>query len=89
MRKAVIIQVTGRVQGVGFRYFTKQKANKLGVYGFVKNKADGSVYIEAEAMPETLDNFILLIKKGPTWARVDKAIISDTSPLNRTEFMIK
>lgn len=89
MRKAVIIEVKGRVQGVGFRYFTKQTANKLSVYGFVKNKADGSVYIEAEAIQENLDAFIHWIEKGPTWSRVDKAIISDTLPLDRNEFVIK
>jgi acylphosphatase len=89
MRKAVIIQVFGRVQGVGFRYFTKITADKHTVYGFVKNKADGSVYVEAEAMQENLDAFIRWIEKGPSWARVDKAIISDTLPLDRTEFLIK
>lgn len=89
MRKAVIIEVKGRVQGVGFRYFTKQTADKLGIYGFVQNKADGSVYVEAEAMQDNLDAFIRWIEKGPSWARVDKAIISDTLPLDRNEFVIK
>ena len=42
------IHITGRVQGVNFRTYTKEKAEELGILGFVRNETDGSVYLEAE-----------------------------------------
>lgn len=89
MKSAVIIQVYGSVQGVGFRYFTKQTADKEGVCGFVKNKPDGSVYIEAEAETEVLDRFIQRVKKGPAWSRVKEVIVSESLPLQRLTFEIR
>ncbi|PKP49853.1 MAG: hypothetical protein CVT92_14890 [Bacteroidetes bacterium HGW-Bacteroidetes-1] len=60
MIKAVIIQIFGRVQGVGFRYYTVHKAMELGVYGFVQNKGDGSVYIEAEPILQLSGHKIII-----------------------------
>lgn len=75
--KHVLITVIGKVQNVGFRYYTIKKAQELGIKGFVKNMPDGSVYIEAEADEVTLDHFIIWCKKGPTWARVNDLQIQD------------
>jgi len=66
------------VQNVGFRYHTRKKAQELGISGFVKNEADGSVYAEAEAKEESLDQFILWCHNGPSWARVDNVNIQDS-----------
>jgi acylphosphatase len=71
-KKAVILKVYGKVQGVGFRYYTHRKANELGLKGFVKNKPDGSVYIEAEGEETQLLSFINWCQDGPSWARVTK-----------------
>jgi len=71
-KKAVILRVYGKVQGVGFRYYTHKKANQLGLKGFVKNKPDGSVYIEAEGEEAQLQELINWCEEGPTWARVTK-----------------
>lgn len=60
------ITVSGRVQGVGFRYTTKLVADRLGVKGYVKNLDNGSVYIEAIAAPEIMDNFLKQIKASPS-----------------------
>ena len=65
------IKVMGRVQGVGFRFYTQKTARELGVLGFVKNMSDGSVYIEAEANQDVMSVFIKWIKQGPEWASVD------------------
>ena len=48
MKKGIKAKVIGKVQGVWFRKYTKQKADELGLKGFVRNEPDGSVYVEAE-----------------------------------------
>ncbi len=68
--KSVNITVSGRVQGVGFRFFTQSTAVKLKITGWVKNLSNGDVEIYAEGNEETLKNFILIIKKGPPLSRV-------------------
>ncbi|MBN2639030.1 MAG: acylphosphatase [Bacteroidales bacterium] len=70
--KGIIIQVYGKVQGVGFRYYTEKKALELDIKGFVKNRPDGSVYIEAEGKTENLELFTQWCEQGPDWARVLK-----------------
>lgn len=71
-RKSVILKVHGKVQGVGFRFYTQKKATELGLHGFVRNKADGTVYVEAEGNEEALNTFINWCEEGPMWARVTK-----------------
>jgi len=70
--KAVILKIYGKVQGVGFRFYTHKKAQELDLTGFVQNKADGSVYIEADGDADKLELFILWCDEGPSWARVTK-----------------
>ena len=76
MIKSAQIRITGRVQGVGFRYYSVMKAMEFGISGYVMNAPDGSVFIEAEAEEEDLDCFILWCEKGPVSARVDKVDIT-------------
>jgi acylphosphatase len=71
-RRAVILLVTGRVQGVGFRASTVAAAHRHGVYGSVRNQVDGSVRIHAEAEPERLEAFLSWVRAGPPLARVDR-----------------
>lgn len=52
----------GRVQGVGFRYYAVQKANQLGLTGWVKNLYDGSVEMEVEGQEELIDQLILFLQ---------------------------
>ncbi|MBU5689824.1 MAG: acylphosphatase [Candidatus Aenigmatarchaeota archaeon] len=70
--KRVHIFVSGRVQGVNFRWFTKTVAEKLGIKGWVRNLNDGRVEIIAEGDDEKIKNFLIYISKGPVLARVDK-----------------
>ncbi len=67
-KKTIFISVTGRVQGVGFRYFVRQKANENNITGWVRNTITGTVEIEASGESENLDIFIDWIKIGPTRA---------------------
>ena len=71
MTRRVKITVTGRVQGVYFRRFTKNKADTLGVKGTVKNREDGRVEIIAQAENDTLAAFVKWCHKGPITARID------------------
>lgn len=66
------ITVTGKVQGVFFRKYTKEEADRLGLKGIVRNEPGGSVYIEAEGSKEQLDKFIAWCHKGSPSSRVDK-----------------
>lgn len=52
----------GRVQGVGFRYYAVQKANQLGLTGWVKNLYDGSVEMEVEGQEEWIDQLIIFLQ---------------------------
>lgn len=65
------ITVKGRVQGVGYRSFASRLAGSLGLTGYVMNKQDGSVFIEAEGDKSKLDLFVEQCKVGPGWAYVD------------------
>lgn len=75
MKQSVILTMYGRVQGVGLRYFVKQKADQLRVTGFVRNLANGNVYMEAEGEETSLQLFIHYCRQGPSHARVDKTDI--------------
>ena len=73
----VHIFVSGRVQGVFFRLKTKDKAEELGVSGWVKNLADGRVEIMAEGEKEKIKDLIGWAQKGPIFARVDKVEVEE------------
>ena len=63
--------VTGRVQGVGFRYSTRVEATRLGLSGFARNDGDGTVRVEAEGDEVAVDSLIRWLSQGPPAARVD------------------
>ncbi len=64
--------IRGRVQGVGFRWWTRQTAKALGVVGAVENLPDGSVRVTARAEGETMARFADKLRQGPPLARVEK-----------------
>jgi acylphosphatase len=70
------MSIHGRVQGVGFRYFVRQAARELGVKGWVRNRGDGSVELEASGPEERLEIFIARIKRGPRMSRVSKTFVT-------------
>jgi len=63
--------VTGRVQGVGFRWFVEKEAREIGVSGWVRNNEDGSVEVLASGTPDQLERLRKSLKQGPRAARVD------------------
>ena len=75
--------VSGRVQGVGFRFFARDAAAREGVHGVVRNLADGAVEIEAHGDYEALIRFERAIRRGPTGARVDDVLVEPAPPSER------
>ena len=65
------ITISGKVQGVFYRDSTKDKAEELGVKGWVRNEPDGTVYMEAEGDKESLDKLIDWCKQGSPRAKVE------------------
>ncbi|MEO1772742.1 acylphosphatase [Candidatus Enterococcus ferrettii] len=84
------INVTGRVQGVGFRYTTQLLAQEIGITGTVKNEDNGSVTIEAIGSTEQVDTFLEKIKQPPhSFARVDHMEkYEDSSIKDRDKFSV-
>ena len=64
-------RVTGRVQGVGFRWFSSRAAKELGISGTVQNHPDGSVRVHARGALAVLDQLEATITRGPMAARVE------------------
>ena len=73
-KKALRIRISGRVQGVGFRYWTLLLARRLNVKGSVRNLSDYSVEVTAEADERILEHFVSQLREGPPLARVDELI---------------
>ena len=65
------MKITGKVQGVGFRFFVLQQAQKLGINGWVSNKSNGDVEALAQGEKVDLEQFIAKVKEGTTFSRVD------------------
>lgn len=63
-------RVTGRVQGVGFRWWTRSHARALGVNGSVRNCADGSVEVQLRGERAALDEMLRLLGEGPAGAQI-------------------
>jgi acylphosphatase len=85
MTRTVNLLISGRVQGVYFRRFAKNKADALGVKGTVRNREDGKVEIIAQADTAILESFIQWCHKGPVTARVDHVEIIEMQS-NEGEF---
>jgi acylphosphatase len=76
--------LTGRVQGVGFRWFTMESASLEGVTGWVRNLPDGGVEILAEGEAEALERFERVVRRGPARARVDEVVTEILAPTGRS-----
>jgi acylphosphatase len=72
--------VRGRVQGVGFRWFVEREAHILGIAGWVRNNADGSVEVLAQGTRDQLSGLRSRLREGPRAARVDAVEESEAIP---------
>ena len=70
--KRLTANVSGRVQGVSFRYYTQREAARLGLRGWVRNEADGSVRVLAEGSEESLKELLRFLQRGSPPASVSQ-----------------
>jgi acylphosphatase len=75
--------ISGRVQGVGFRWFAESAASREGLHGWVRNRPDGRVEALAEGEAEALERFERALRHGPNAARVDDVEVDDVPPTGR------
>ena len=80
MRVARRILITGRVQGVGFRYFTYEVASREGVTGWVRNLPDGRVEAYVEGEGQAVTRVEQALRQGPRGARVEAVYADDEPP---------
>jgi len=80
MKKAYKVLIQGRVQGVGFRYYTEQQARRLGISGWVRNCADGSVETLICGDESQTQTMLLWLKHGPPSASVSVTEVSKVNP---------
>jgi acylphosphatase len=82
--------VSGRVQGVGFRYFVQDHAAVEGVHGYVRNLPDGRVEALIEGDDESVLRVERALRRGPAGARIDDVIVETAAPSGRaTGFSVR
>ena len=80
--------VTGRVQGVWYRESCRREADRLGVGGWVRNRPDGSVEIEAEGAPAAVEALLRWARRGPDRARVVDVAVVDRAVRGEHRFRV-
>jgi acylphosphatase len=89
MRTAVDLTVSGRVQGVSFRAYAEQEANRLGVAGWVRNEPGGDVVAHVEGDPDAVDAFVRWCHDGPRFARVSAVAVTPAADTGATSFEVR
>ena len=85
---AMRVRVTGRVQGVSFRYYARQEALRHGLTGWVRNDDDGSVQLHLEGPGDEVDALVVWCRNGPPAARVRDVAVREAAELGGTTFEI-
>ncbi len=88
-RGAVRAVIRGRVQGVSFRWYTREEAARLGVAGWVRNLPDGSVELWAEGERQAVEALLVWCRKGPPAARVTGVDTEWGAPVGASGFIIR
>jgi acylphosphatase len=83
------LQITGRVQGVGFRYSMQHEAARLGVNGWVRNRRDGSVEALVQGNAEAIAAITDWARRGPPGAQVASLTVSEAAPETAKSFELR
>ena len=83
------VVVRGRVQGVFFRAETRNRAQLLGLAGWVRNNADGTVEAAFEGDPEKVESMLEWCRRGPAHAEVEDVEVAWEKPRDETEFAVR
>jgi len=83
------VEVYGRVQGVWFRGSTERRARALGLAGWVRNRADGSVEAVFEGSQSAVDAALAFCREGPRGARVERVEVSEEEPEGHAGFEVR
>ena len=86
--KRARVEITGDVQGVGFRAAVAERARARGVAGFVRNRGDGSVEAAFEGDPDSVDALVAWCRRGPRGARVDGVEVEVETPKGERGFRV-
>ena len=73
------LRISGRVQGVGFRYSMAEEAERLGVTGWVRNRGDGTVEAVLDGDPDALEGIIAWARQGPRGAQVTGVQVTEVA----------
>ena len=87
--KTIEITVKGLVQGIGYRYFVREKAKQAGINGYVMNLTDGNVLIIAQGDDRDLNDFIEGIKTEHSYAEINEIDIKEAKEEDFEDFQIK
>jgi acylphosphatase len=88
MKKAVRLYIDGTVQGIFFRQFVKDNAERYNLKGFVRNLEDGRVEVFCEGEMENVDRLVELCKKGPKYSQIRKVDVKEEKVQDFKEFKI-
>ena len=88
MKKAARAYISGTVQGVFFRQFIKDNADKLSLYGFVRNLDDGRIEVFIEGQGENVNKMIEICKKGPKHSQIRNVEIKEEKFQDFKDFRI-
>jgi acylphosphatase len=80
--------ISGRVQGVGYRYFAQRAANELGLTGYARNLDDGRVEVYAVGSAKKLDDLAGSLRQGPRWSDVRGVEEQEAEPREYGSFVI-
>jgi acylphosphatase len=87
--KADNVVVTGLVQGVGFRWSARRAAERIGVRGWVRNRADGSVELHVEGDEERVAAMLAWLRRGPDGAVIRELEVVETATEDLERFEIR
>jgi len=87
--RSILVRISGRVQGVGYRDWTQRKAGGLGLSGWVRNLASGEVEALFSGSPRAIESMLAACRRGPQLARVDEVKIVETTEAASGPFSVR